>query len=323
VTERTTGKPTGAASEEAARGATPRPAPQKQKLLEDLVGDLVAEHQVLDEMVAGVHETSWDLPTPAEGWAVRDQVSHLAFFDEAATLALIDPEAFSERAQSVLSGGSDPMDEHLRRGRAMAPEDLLEWWRKARRGLTEAAPSSPPGTRVPWYGPPMALESLISARVMETWAHGQDVADALGVLRVPTDRLRHVAHIGVRARPFSYAVRGLELPSGSVRVELDAPSGERWEWEARGVDARATAGATGDPVDDASGKTQDGATGEIGTVRGTALDFCLVVTQRRHVDDTGLEVDGALASGWMRIAQAFAGPPGRGRAAGSARDARG
>jgi uncharacterized protein (TIGR03084 family) len=121
---------------------------------------------------------------------------------------------------------------------------------------------------------------------METWAHGQDVADALGVTRRPTARLRHVAHLGVRARPFSYVVRGLEVPAEAVRVELTGPSGERWEWD---TDAPA------------------------GLIEGPALDFCLVVTQRRHLADTALTVRGAAASEWLAIAQAFAGPPGAGR----------
>jgi len=133
----------------------------------------------------------------------------------------------------------------------------------------------------------MAARSFATARLMETWAHGQDVADALGVVRRPTARLRHVAHIGVRARPFSYAVRAMTVPTGDVRVELRGPDGEKWSW--------------GQPdAPDA--------------VRGDAVDFCLLVTQRRHRDDVGLTVVGPLATEWMAIAQAYAGPPGPGRA---------
>jgi len=139
---------------------------------------------------------------------------------------------------------------------------------------------------VPWYGPPMSAASKITARLMETWAHGQDVADALGRTRVATDRLRHVAHIGVGARPFSYAINGRELPADPVRVELIGPSGDQWTW--------------GDP--DAAN-----------VVRGSALDFCLVITQRRHRDDTDVVAEGPLADEWLAIGQAFAGPPGTGR----------
>jgi uncharacterized protein (TIGR03084 family) len=131
----------------------------------------------------------------------------------------------------------------------------------------------------------MGAASFLSARIMETWTHGQDVVDAargagVAVDRPDTDRLRHVAELGVRTRGWSYLVRGLEPPPGPVSVELVAPSGARWTWG---------------PADAAD------------TVRGPAVDFCLVVTQRRHLLDTDLDVSGRLASEWMAIAQAFAG----------------
>jgi uncharacterized protein (TIGR03084 family) len=142
-----------------------------------------------------------------------------------------------------------------------------------------------PTTRIPWYGPPMGLASFISARLMETWAHGQDVIDALGAKREPTDRLRHIAFLGVRARRNSYEAHGLEMPESDVRVELTAPNGELWTF--------------GDATED--------------VVRGSAEDFCLLVTQRRHPSDTDVGTKGPLAEEWMSIAQAFAGPPGEGR----------
>jgi uncharacterized protein (TIGR03084 family) len=254
--------------------------------LAGLLADLEAEHLELERLLSPLGEASWGLITPADGWAVRDQVSHLAFFDDAATMAIRDPAAFSALAEAALASGGDPMEEHLVRGRAMVGADVLAWWRSARRAMVSAAVTLDPRDRVPWFGPPMGALSFVSARLMETWAHGQDVADALGVTRGPTARLRHIAHLGVRARPFSYVVRGLEVPSDPVRVALTGPAGEDWEWD----------GA---------------ATSEL--VAGPALDFCLVVTQRRNLADTALEVSGPLAAQWMGIAQAFAGPPGPGR----------
>jgi uncharacterized protein (TIGR03084 family) len=168
----------------------------------------------------------------------------------------------------------------------MSGAALLAWWREARAELLRALPEVDPTSRVPWYGPPMSPASFTTARLMETWAHGQDVADALGIERSPTDRLRHVAFIGVRALPNSYRVRDLPVPEVPVRVELRAPSGEVWCWGDEGA-------------------------GDV--VRGPALDFCLVVTQRRHVDDTELVAEGPVATEWMQVAQAFAGPAGPGR----------
>jgi uncharacterized protein (TIGR03084 family) len=129
----------------------------------------------------------------------------------------------------------------------------------------------------------MSAKSFASARMMEVWAHGQDIADTLGVQRAPTERLRHVAHLGVRARGFSYAIRSMDVSSDPVYVELVAPDGTTWAWEE--PDSRSA-------------------------VTGPALDFCLVVTRRRHVSDVALSVKGEAAAEWMEIAQAFAGPPG-------------
>jgi uncharacterized protein (TIGR03084 family) len=261
--------------------------------LDSLIGDLEAEHQDLERLVGSLDDPSWDLATPAAGWALRDQLSHLAFFDDAAATAITDPEAFTAMAEAALASGGDPMEAHLRRGRSVPGRDVLAWWRRARADMVHAARGLGARDRVPWFGPPMGALSFVSARLMETWAHGQDVADTLGIVRAPTARLRHIAHLGVRARPFSYAVRGLDPPSGTVRVGLVGPAGEHWDWDADGE-------ATAD------------------VVSGSALDFCLVVTQRRHVSDTGLVVEGPLAEQWLAIAQAFAGPPGPGRAPGAA-----
>jgi uncharacterized protein (TIGR03084 family) len=264
--------------------------------LAELLDDLEAEQADLDVLVADLPEENWGRPTPAAGWAVRDQISHLAYFDDMAALAVDDPHRFSKLAEEATAralDGSDPMAEHLGRGREMTGHELLSWWRGARRAFGKAASTLDPEKRVPWFGPPMSPRSFVSARLMETWAHGQDVADALGVTRAPTPRLLHVAHIGVLARPFSYLIRGLEAPVVAVRVELSGPSGEPWSWN---EDADAN------------------------FVRGPALDFCLVVTQRRHVDDTELEIEGPDAHEWIAIAQAFAGPPGPGRPPSSTAD---
>ena len=272
--------------------------------LDELLDDLDAEYREVRDLVATLpdHAWEWDLPTPADGWAVRDQVSHLAFFDDLGRMAMAEPGQFAAKADELVESGRDPMEEHLVAGRSMGGDRLLRWWAEAHRGMAEAFAGADPSTRVPWFGPPMGVLSFVSARVMETWAHGQDLADALGRERVPTDRLRHVAHLGVRARPFSYAVRGLSVPEGQIDVVLTAPSGEEWTWEVGSE--RADEGARG---------SVSGPAGA-GSVSGSALDFCLVVTQRRHLADTDLVIHGDAVGEWMGIAQAFAGPPGPGRA---------
>lgn len=252
--------------------------------MEHLCDDLDAEHAALDLLVAGLTEAQWDLATPADGWAVRDQVSHLWFFDQKALMALTDPEAFALDRQRLLESATDGSVDP---GRSMSGGALLEAWRRDRRRLSDVARSVDPSSRVPWYGPTMAARSFISARLMETWAHGCDVADALGAQVPATSRLRHVAHLGVRARPYAYLVNGLDLPGADIRIDLTAPDGEVWSW---GDDAQAA-----------------------DRIEGSALEFCLVVTQRRHVADTALVARGDAAVQWLAIAQAFAGPAGTGR----------
>jgi uncharacterized protein (TIGR03084 family) len=253
-----------------------------------LLDDVEAEHRDFDLLVAGLDEDGLNQATPADGWAIRDQVSHLAFFDDAAVMAMTAPSDFTSLVETALAGG-DPMQPHLDRGRSMSGPELLAWWRTSSQAMVDVGRTLPSGTRLPWFGPPMGTLSFFSARLMESWAHGQDVADALEITRAPTARLCHIAHLGVRARPFSYAARGLEVPLASVAVTLTGPQGQKWQWEAN------------------AGPDQ--------AIAGPALDFCLVVTQRRHLSDTDLVVTGELAAGWMAIAQAFAGPPGPGRSA--------
>jgi uncharacterized protein (TIGR03084 family) len=247
--------------------------------------DLIAEQAALDNIAASLPAPAWDVVTPAEPWTVRDQISHLAFFDEQANLAAARPDDFVAGLSAAADDVDGFMNEPLQRGRALSPSDVLAGWRRARADANATFATLAPDTRVPWFGPPMSAASFVTARLMETWAHGQDVVDALGVQRAATARLRHVAHIGVRARPFSYTTRGLDVPSVDVGVRLTGPDGEEWVWN-------------GDATE---------------SVAGDALEFCLVVTQRRHVDDTRLTIEGALAKEWMSIAQAFAGPPGPGR----------
>jgi uncharacterized protein (TIGR03084 family) len=249
-----------------------------------LAADLAAESAVTRALVAGLDEPGWRTPTPAAGWDIADQIGHLAYFDQAAVRSAVHPGEF--RAELAALRESENADTIAARYRDRTGAQVLACFDTARAELLATFATLDPRQRLPWFGPPMSAASSLTARIMETWAHTQDIADALGVTREPTDRLRHVAHIGVGARAFSYAVRGQTPPDTPVRIELTSPDGTLWTWG---------------PAD-----AQD-------RVTGTALDFCLLVTQRRHRDDLDLIVDGQAAQEWMAIAQAFAGPPGPGR----------
>jgi uncharacterized protein (TIGR03084 family) len=251
----------------------------------EILADLEQEHDALHALIRDLSPATWRLDTPSDGWTIADQVSHLAFFDHRAALALSDPEAFVADRERLLAEA--PRDLSIELGRLVTPDELLGEWVTNRRRLVDAARTADEAARVPWYGPSMSVASFLTARLMETWAHAYDVADVLAVTPVPTARLRHVAHIGVSARPYSLMVNGKPADDRPVHVSLTAPDGRGWQWGAADADG--------------------------GSVEGDALEFCLVVTQRRHLTDTSITVRGEAASAWMATAQAFAGPAGPGR----------
>ena len=250
--------------------------------IEAIGRDALAEHDDLRAILAPLAPDDWDRPTPAAGWSIRDQISHLAYFDGAARLSIVDPDAFRAARAEAVADIEKFVATTLAYGRGIPGSELLDRFTEERRTLVDAARAAPEGLRVPWYGPDMAVASSVTARIMETWAHGQDVADALGVERAPTARIRHVCDIGIRARPFSFRNRGLPPPETPLRVELVAPDGTRWEWGPPEAADRVT---------------------------GPALDFALLVTQRRLLSDTALVVEGDDAGTWIGFAQAFAGNP--------------
>lgn len=251
-----------------------------------LVEDLRAEQEGLAALLAGIDPADWARPTPAPGWTITDQVAHLAFFDGAALTALTDPAGFDRLLTGAMADPDGFVDTASAPLAALDPADLSVEWRRVSSALRKALVEAPAGTRVPWFGPPMSVASKATARLMETWAHGQDVVDALGAVREPTDRLRHVAHLALRVRSYSYLARGLTAPENPVRVELTAPDGGLWRL---GPD-----------------EAED-------VVSGDALEFCLVLTRRRHVADTDLRTRGAAAEEWLRVGQTYAGGPGEGR----------
>jgi uncharacterized protein (TIGR03084 family) len=258
-----------------------------------IAGDLHSEQAALEDVVAHLSDEQWQLPTPSPGWTITDQIAHLTYFDFSAALAISNPTDFAGDVAvlwgAVTSGDSAVDELTLGPLRALPSAELLERWREGRRLLSTVAAKLTDTDRVDWYGPSMGARSFLTARLMETWAHGQDVGDALRLNRPGTDRLRHIARLGYITRGWSYSNRGLQPPAGEVRLTLAAPSGEIW-----------TFGES-----DASEH-----------ISGEALDFCLVVNQRRHLDDTALECTQG-AREWLLIAQAFAGPATNGPAVGT------
>jgi len=251
-----------------------------------IVADLSAESDDLDALVAPLPAHRWAEPTPAAGWTIAHQIGHLLWTDRVALTAVTDDAGFAALLEAAQADPIGFVDAGADEQAALAPAELLTDWRVTRRRLHETLLTVPDGRKLPWFGPPMSATSMATARLMETWAHGLDVADALGVKRPATERLRSIAHIGVRTRDYAFVINGLAPPAEPFLVELRGPGGETWTWG---------------PPDAAQ------------RVTGSAQDFCFLVTQRRPLSALDVAAHGPDAQRWLQIAQAFAGPPGPGR----------
>lgn len=252
----------------------------------DVFNTLDSISEKLEKIVVDAGGDGWAVDTPAPGWTVAHQVAHLTWTDEVSLLAITDREGFAEvqkQAEADPTGFVDAGAEEI----AVVPRDeLLDRWRTARRDLGKALSDVDPGEKLPWFGPPMRSKSMATARVMETWAHGIDITDALGVDLDTDEALPHVARIGFRTRDFAYIMNSLEPPTDEFRVVLT----------------------------DGEGGIHDFGPAEAPqVVTGSLRDFCLLVTQRIHRADTDLVADGVDAEKWLTLAQAFAGLPGAGR----------
>lgn len=251
--------------------------------------DLRDEYEALAKLVTPLSAQQWQLVTPFYNWTIYDEISHISFFDGTALLAVRSRQEFAEHARAYSEeksvSNSLPAIVNKMNGTVLSPQELLSIWRDNRNALLNKLESFHPKDRLPWYGPDMSALSFATARLMETWAHGQDICDSLRIRRENCDRIKNIAHLGVTTFGWSFLNRKLHVPTVSVRVELQSPSGTLWTW---GPDNAAQ------------------------RLRGKAEDFCLVVTQRRHVDDTDLEYCGREMTEWLHIAQCFAGEPAAG-----------
>ncbi|MBV1849280.1 TIGR03084 family metal-binding protein [Catellatospora tritici] len=260
----------------------------------DVVAALTADGDALDRMVTGLGASGWDAPTPAEGWTVKHQIAHLTSIFWMAEKAAATPEAFTAMSANLGPNFNDNVAKAMAPFLDMPNEMLLGKWQEQRANTEQALAALPPDQIVPWLVRPLPAGILACAGMMELFGHGQDVADALDVKREHTDRLGHLVGFAVRTWDFGYTGRGLDVPADPFRFEITLPSGRVMEFG---------------PADAAD------------RISGPAVDFCLLVTRRRHHRDLAVTASGPNAVPWLEIAQAYRGPGGKGRAPGQFSDA--
>ena len=247
--------------------------------------DFLAESHALKALVESLDDAELERATAFKGWTIRNVLAHLSLWNHAAVLSLQEPaelkKLFAELGEKMKGGGQMIDFEAQWHGPISASELVAQWWSSSE-AVQAAFARCDPAQRVPWAGPDMSARSSISARLMETWAHGQEVYDELGVVRENADRIRHIVVLGINTYGWTFKNRGLEPPQPVPFARLEAPSGETW--------------AFNEPAGDH-------------LVEGRAEEFCQVVTQVRNIADTELKVVGASAEAWMDIAQCFAGGP--------------
>jgi len=263
--------------------------------MQDVCSDLLAEYCELAALCDTLTPQQWQQRSEFYGWTPWDEIAHLCYFDETGLQSANDPEGFARDAALLnrrLGQGEEISAVAREQYGSLAGAALLARWRALHESLVDALSRLDPKARLRWYGPPMSARSFATARLMETWAHGQDVWDVVRRRRPPTPRLKHIAHLGATTFKWTFVNRQLEVPGIVPYIELAAPDGGMWTWNEPST---------------------------ANFVRGSAEDFCLLVTQRRHLDDTALEYGGEQVRRWLSMAQCFAGPPADGPAAGARR----
>lgn len=260
--------------------------------MQSICQDLLDEYQSLAALCEELTAAQWQTPTLFDNWTPWDEIAHLCYFDETGLQSATDAEAFNQAAlplaQRLYAGEAISAIARERYAHLDGPVLLLHW-RGLHQALVQALSQRDVKDRLPWYGPPMSARSFASARLMETWAHGQDIWDLVHRKRPASLRLKHIAHLGVTTFKWTFVNRQLPVPELQPHVVLQAPDGDVWTWN---------------PESDSH------------VVQGSAEDFCLLVTQRRHLNDTALRFQGEGVHDWLLMAQCFAGPPADGPMAG-------
>ncbi len=244
--------------------------------------DFFEECEALSVRLAPLTDIDYQTPTLFKDWTINQIVRHLHVWNIAADLSLTDQTAFADFMAQMAVGvrGGKLLDFEAAYLDNLSGRKLRDTWAANFKIVAQHFGEVDPKQRLKWVGPEMSAISSITARLMETWAHGQAVYDVLGVERTDTDRIGNIVRLGVNTYGWTWKNRRQEPPGPMPRLRLTAPSGDIWEY----------------------GKGDD-------LIAGSATEFCQVVTQCRNIGDTSLVVTGDVAQQWMAVAQCFAGRP--------------
>jgi uncharacterized protein (TIGR03084 family) len=245
--------------------------------------DFRDECDALHQLLAGLDDADFERCSRFKQWSINEVLIHLHHWNWAVEQALVDEPGFM-RTVAELKAFRQTGTMRAFEKRWAGPlhgQALLAAWRQQYRQVADRFAGVDPRQRLKWSGPDMSARSSITARLMETWAHGQAVYDLLGVERTDTDRIRNIAVLGINTFGWTFTTHQQPLPALRPQVRLTAPSGTLWSWHEEA--------------------------GEGDLIEGSATEFCQVVTQVRNIADTRLRVVGEAASRWMAIAQCFAG----------------
>ena len=242
--------------------------------MREILSDLVAEQQFLDQSLQRIPIKHWDKLTPAKPWTVRDTISHLA--------------DFAELAADTLSGGNrvkewqnasdlDALRQRaIEKGRKMRPQDVIEWWRAGRARVVEPLSHMSEKDRVEWIQGTMSARTFATFRLMETWAHGLDIYQALDIAVEDTARIRHVCWLGWKTLPYAFKAAGLDYTP--IRVEVIGPGYAKWVYG----------------PDDAEN-----------VIKGSASEWARIAVRRVSPAAVSLKVTGEAAHKALEVAQAY------------------
>ena len=242
--------------------------------MRDILSDLVAEQQFLDQSLQRIPNKIWDTVTPNAPWTVRDTIAHLADFEELGADAITGGDLVKDWQKST--DLEEMRRRAIERGREMRFQDVIEWWRGARAKVVEPLSHMNGGDRIEWIAGDMSARTFATFRLMETWMHGLDIYATLGLEVEDTPRIRHVCWLGWKTLPYAFKQAGEYYEP--VRVEVIGPGYAKWVYGPADTDQ---------------------------LIKGSASDWARLAVHRTAPEDTRLKISGDYAEKALQHAQAF------------------